>query len=136
MAGNQDAFELTDSPKRTPQVAMAGNKDALQLRGTTSVYVIGEEEGGSGETDPRTFHTLQDHSAEASAKADRAIAEASAKAERIRVGANRARAESDRAVARERLLLRQQLAALTNQPYPVDTPTKIKPKHGKNDTQP
>ena len=74
--------------------------------------------------------------AEASAKADRAIAEASAKAERIRVGANRARAESDRAVARERLLLRQQLAALTNQPYPVDTPTKIKPKHGKNDTQP
>ncbi len=44
---------------------MAGIQDALQLNGTTSVYVIGEEEGGAGEIDPRTFHTLQDHSAPA-----------------------------------------------------------------------
>ena len=51
MAGNRDAFKLTDSLKRTPQVAMAGNQDALQLSGTTLVYVIGEEEGGAGETD-------------------------------------------------------------------------------------
>ena len=64
MAGNQDALKLTDSLKRTPPFAMAGNQDALQLSGTTSVYVIGEE-GGAGETDPRTFHTLQDHSAPA-----------------------------------------------------------------------
>ncbi len=64
MAGNRDAFKLTDSLKRTPQVAMAGDQNALQLSGTTSVYVVGEE-GGAGETDPRTFHTLQDHSAPA-----------------------------------------------------------------------
>ena len=67
MAGNQDAFELTGSLKRTPPIAMAGNQDALQLSGTTSVYVIGEEEGGAGATDPRTFHTLQDHSTPAPA---------------------------------------------------------------------
>ncbi len=71
--------------------------------------------------------------ARARAEADRVIAEASAEAERIRVGAraeaervivaaNRARAESDRAVARERLLLRQQLVALNDQLYPVRTP--------------
>ncbi len=37
-----------DLLKNSPQFVMAGNQDALQLNGTTSVYVIGEEEGGGG----------------------------------------------------------------------------------------
>ena len=67
MAGNQDAFELTSSLKCKPPTVMAGIQDALQLSDTTSVYVIGEEEGGGGATDPRTFYTLQDHSTPAPA---------------------------------------------------------------------
>ena len=48
MAGIQDAFELTSSLKCKPPTVMAGIQDALQLSGTTSVYVIGEQEGGGG----------------------------------------------------------------------------------------
>ena len=61
MAGDQDASKLTSSLKCKPPTVMAGIQDALQLSGTTSVYVIGEQEGGVGATDPRTFHTLPDH---------------------------------------------------------------------------
>ena len=82
--------------------------------------------------DQRNLHTaaaLAEAIGEANAEAgrvivaaNRAIGEANAGAERAIVAANRARAESDRAVARERLLLRQQLEALNDQPYPVRTP--------------
>ena len=48
MAGDQDASELTSSLKCKPPTVMAGTQDALQLSGTTSVYVIGEQEGRGG----------------------------------------------------------------------------------------
>ncbi len=49
---------------------------------------------------------------------------ANAQARRAKAEADRARAESDTAVAEKRLLLQDKLAALTNQPYPVGTPTQ------------
>ena len=173
---------------------MAGNQDALQLSGTTSVYVIGEEEGGGGShrssdvshaagplrtrtakeglmgittptqgnqrdnnegqreekyakdaeerlirqqlqiLDQMDIHAAATHAesiwkanAEARAEADRAHRvqmAANAQARRAKAEADRARAESDTVVAEKRLLLQLQLAALTNQPYPVDTPTQ------------
>ena len=57
----------------------------------------------------------------AGAKAE--AARARAEAERVIVAAASTRAESDSEVARERLLLHHKLAELTNQPYPMGTPT-------------
>ena len=83
--------------------------------------------------------------ARARAEADRVImaanaeaARASAEDDRVIMVAARTRAESDRDVARERLLLQHKLAALTNQPYHMGTPTAKSNiyEHGENDTQP
>ena len=58
------------------------------------------------------------------AEAHRVIMAANAQAARARAEADRARAESDRAVAKKRLLLQDKLAELTNQLYPMGTPTE------------
>ena len=76
--------------------------------------------------------------AEADREADRLIEEVYRAADRFIAGADRARAESDRAVARERLLLRNRQAELNNQPYPVGTPMgKLNlSEHGEDDAPP
>ncbi len=89
----------------------------------------------------KDFHAAAAHAeakAEAKAEADRVIMAAKAEAERVTMAAARTRAQSDRAVAEQRLLLQLKLAALTNQPYPVRTPTEKlnQCEHGEIDTQP
>ena len=67
-----------------------------------------------------------------------AIGGARAEAERVIVAAASTRAESDSEVARERLLLHHKLAELTNQPYPMGTPTAKSNiyEHGEIDVPP
>ncbi len=180
---------------------MAGNQDALQLSGATSVYVVSKEGGGGGDrsadvshaagpllthnthyeglmgvTTPQRGKQRDDYEGQskdkyalfgaerairqqlelldqddlhaaaahaeaiggARAEAERIIVGARAEAERVIVAANRTRAESDRAVARERLRLQHKLAELNNQPYPVRTPTGESnlSKHGEIDVPP
>ena len=88
--------------------------------------------------DQRDLHAAAAHAEAiggAKAEADRVIAEANAKAGRVIGAAARTRAESDRAVAKERLLLQHKLAELNDQPYPVGTPTAKSNlyEHGEND---
>ncbi len=61
LTGATETQRPPDTLKSTPPLAMAGNQDALQLSGATSMYVVSKE-GGAGETDQQPFHTLQDHS--------------------------------------------------------------------------
>ena len=63
LPGATETQRPPDTLKSKPPFAMAGNQDALQLRGTTPVYAVGmQEEGGEGENFPRAFHMLQDNS--------------------------------------------------------------------------
>ena len=80
--------------------------------------------------DQRDLHAAAAHEeakavarAEAAREADRVITETYREAERVIAAADRARAESDRAVARERLLLQHRQEELNSQRYPVGTPT-------------
>ncbi len=59
MAGNQDALQLKGitQVKSKPPFAMAGNQDALQLSGITPVFAVGmQERGGGGERSAGVSH--------------------------------------------------------------------------------
>ncbi len=63
LTGATETQSQPDPLKSKPPFAMAGNQDALQLRGTTPVFAVGMQVGGEdGENFPRAFHMLQDNS--------------------------------------------------------------------------